>query len=84
MRTSSKVWATRVDSVIREYVDARLTEELRPIEDDIAALRGALLGIREASQSDIGQLTARVNDAEALLQMSTSRIAQLRRLADEE
>ena len=78
---SSKVWATQVDAVIREYVGAFLNEEIKPLRDDIAALRSALLGIRESGQSDIGKLTARVNDVEDLLSMSTSRIAKLAQLA---
>jgi hypothetical protein len=43
-----------------------------------------LLGIREGSQGDVGQLTARVNDVEELLRMSSSRVAKLRQLANEE
>lgn len=84
MNVHSRHWASQVDATTREYINARIQEELKPIRDDIAALRGALLGIREGYQSSNGQLTARVNDMEALLKMSTSRIAQLRQLADEE
>ena len=57
----SSVWATQVDANTRAYVDARIHEELKPVRDDTEALRVALLRIREASQGDIGQLTARVN-----------------------
>lgn len=84
MNSNSRVWASQVDSVTREYVNARINEELKPIRDDMAALRSALLGIREGSQGDVGQLTARVNDVEELLQMSSSRVAKLRQLANEE
>jgi len=84
MNVNSRHWASQVDASTREYINARITEELKPVRDDIAGLRSALLGIREGNQAEIGQLTARVNDLEALLQMSTSRVAQLRRLADEE
>ena len=80
----SDVWATQVDNVIREYVHARIHEELKPVRDDTAALLSALLRIREASQSDIGTLTARVNDAEELIKMSSWRVAKLRSLAIEE
>ena len=80
----SDVWATQVDNVIREYVTARIHEELKPVRDDTAALLSALLRIREASQSDIGTLTARVNDAEELIKMSSWRVAKLRSLAIEE
>ena len=80
----SRVWATQVDSVIREYVNARINEELKPIRDDVAAVRSALSVMRQGSQSDIGQLTARVNDVEALIRMSASRVAKLQKLAGKE
>jgi len=81
---SSRHWASQVDATTREYIDARINEELKPLRDDIAAMRSALLVIREGGQTDVGQLTARVNDVEALLNMSTSRVAKLRQMADEE
>lgn len=84
MNANSRVWASQVDSVIREYVNARINEELKPIRDDMAAVRSALSVMRQGSQSDIGQLTARVNDVEELLQMSSSRVAKLRQLANED
>jgi hypothetical protein len=80
----SSVWATQVDASTRAYVDARLHEELKPVRDDTEALRVALLRIREASQSDMGQLTARVNDAEELIKMSSWRVSKLRSMATEE
>ena len=81
---NSKHWASQVDAVTREYIDARIHEELKPMKDDIAALRSALLGIREGLQADMGQITARVNDAEELIKMSSWRVAKLRSLAIEE
>lgn len=81
---SSRHWASQVDATTREYINARINEELKPLRDDIAAVRSALLVIREGGQTDVGQLTARVNDVEALLNMSTSRVAKLRQMADEE
>ena len=80
---NSKHWASQVDAVTREYIDARIHEELKPMRDDIAALRSALLGIREGLQADMGQITARVNDAEELIKMSSWRVAKLRSLATE-
>lgn len=76
--------AGQVDALIRDYVNARIHEELKPVRDDNEALRVALLRIREASQSDIGTLTARVNDAEELIKMSSWRVAKLRAIATEE
>jgi hypothetical protein len=80
----SSVWAAQVSAETRAYVNARLHEELKPIRDDTEALRVALLRIREASQGDMGLLTARVNDAEELIKMSSWRVSKLRSMATEE
>ena len=84
MMVPSRHWASQVDATTREFINARIAEELKPLRDDIAAIRSALLVIREGSQRDTGELTARVNDVEALLNMSTARVARLRQMADEE
>lgn len=80
----SRVWASQVDAVIREYVNARIVEETTPLRDDIEALRGALLSLRETAQFSSGNLIGRLNNIEELLSMSASRIAQLRALAKED
>ena len=84
MMVPSRHWASQVDATTREFINARIAEELKPLRDDIEAIRSALLVIREGSQRDTGELTARVNDVEALLNMSTARVARLRQMADEE
>jgi hypothetical protein len=80
----SRHWASQVEATTREYVNARINEELTPIRDDIEALRGALLSLRETAQLNSGNLIGRLNNMEELLSLSTSRIAQLRTLASEE
>lgn len=83
MNPNSKLWETRVDSIIREYVNARLAEELKPIRDDIEALRSAISRTRESLQQDVGNVAGRITNAEDVLQLSSSRIAMLAKLAKE-
>ena len=45
----SRHHASQVDPTTREYINARINEELAPIRDDIEALRGALLALRETA-----------------------------------
>tara|TARA_B110000046_G_scaffold184092_1_gene221730 strand:+ start:570 stop:836 length:267 start_codon:yes stop_codon:yes gene_type:complete len=80
----SRVWASQVSPVTREFVNARINEELRPIRDDIEALRGALLSLRETANFSSGNLLGRLSNMEELLSLSSTRIAQLRALANEE
>ena len=80
----SRHWASQVDVTTREYINARINEEMRPLRDDIEALRGALLSLRETANFNSGNLVGRLNNMEELLSMSSTRIAQLRTLANEE
>ena len=78
---NSKHWASQVGAVTREYIDARIHEELKPIKDDIAALRVAILATRESLQRDIGNVAGRMSNTEELLEMSSSRAAKLASIA---
>lgn len=80
----SRHWASQVDATTREYINARINEEIKPIRDDIEALRGALLSLRETANFNSGDLIGRLNNMEQLLSMSTTRIAKLRALANED
>ena len=80
----SRNWASQVDAVTREYINARINEELRPIRDDMDSLRGALLSLRETANLNSGNLIGRLNNMEELLSLSSTRIAQLRTLANDE
>ena len=80
----SRHWASQVDPTVREYINARINEETRPIRDDIEALRGALLSLRETANFNSGDWIGRLNNMEQLLSMSTTRIAKLRALANED
>ena len=66
---------------MREYVNARINEELKPLRDDIAALRGAVLRTRESLQRDVSDSAGRLTNVEDLLNMSTKRVADLAALA---
>jgi len=78
---NSKHWASQVDAVTREYIDARIHEELKPMRDDIAALRVAILATRESLQRDMGNVAGRMSNTEELLEMSSSRAAKLASIA---
>lgn len=80
---NSRHWASQVDATTREYINALIHEELKPIRDDIAALRGAILAARESLQRDMGDVAGRVTNAEDLLNMSSKRVADLAKLAKE-
>jgi len=77
----SRHWASQVDASTREYINARIHEELKPIRDDIAALRSAILAARESLQRDMGNVAGRMANTEELLAMSASRAAKLADLA---
>tara|TARA_B100000035_G_scaffold274950_1_gene251657 strand:+ start:1943 stop:2203 length:261 start_codon:yes stop_codon:yes gene_type:complete len=83
MNPNSKLWETSVDSIVREYVNARIAEELKPIRDDIQALSSAISRTRESLQQDVGNVAGRITNAEDILQLSSSRIAMLAKLAKE-
>lgn len=77
----SSAWASKVDAVVREYVNARINEELKPLRDDMAALRVAISRTRESLQRDMGDSAGRVSNVEDLLGMSAKRVADLAALA---
>ena len=77
----SRHWASQVDVTTREYINARIHEELKPMRDDIAALRSAILAARESLQRDMGDVAGRMANTEELLAMSASRAAKLADLA---
>jgi hypothetical protein len=78
---ASRHWASQVDAVTREYIDARIHEELKPMRDDIEALRSAILAARESLQTDMGNVAGRMANTEELLEMSASRAARLASIA---
>lgn len=79
--TKSSVWASQVDPVVREYITARINEELKPLRDDIATLRVALSNNKSATEASLGEQAAKLNDQEALLGLPSYKIAKLLELA---
>lgn len=79
----SNAWASKVDADTREYINARLEEELKPIRDDIADLIRAISQTRESLQRDMGNVAGRMANTEELLDMSASRAAKLASIAKE-
>lgn len=77
----SSAWASKIDTDTREYINARLEEELKPIRDDIADVIRAISQLRESLQRDLGDVAGRVTNAEDLIGMSGSRLAQLAKMA---
>ena len=79
----SNAWASKVDADTREYINARIEEELKPIRDDIADLISAISQTRESLQRDMGNVAVRMANTEELLDMSASRAAKLASIAKE-
>lgn len=77
----SRLIAGRIDPTTRDFIDARLHEEIKVIRDDIRELRVALLAVRESLQRDMGSVSGRMSNAEDLLSMSSKRLADLAKLA---
>jgi len=75
-------WASQIDASYREYIEARIHEELKPLKDDIEALRSAILAARENLQRDVGDVAGRITNAEDVIGMSSSRLARLAKMAD--
>ena len=78
---ASRNLASQVNAITREYIDARIHEELKPMRDDIEALHSAILAARESLQTDIGNVAGRMANTEELLEMSASRAARLASIA---
>ncbi len=79
----SRHWASQVDATLREYIDARIHEELKPIRDDIAALYSAISVTRDSFNRDMGNVAGRISNTEDVLSMSAARVARLAALAKE-
>ena len=76
--------ASFVDPRTREYIDARISQEMKAARDDISSLRTAVLALREAIHRDHGNLAAQVNDVAALVNLNPARASRLRALLEED
>lgn len=81
---NSKALASAIDPKVRDYIDAKLKEEISPIRDDLSDLLCAISEVREMSQYDAGNLIGRINNMEQVLMMSSAKIARIRDLGKED
>jgi len=80
----SSVWASRVEPHLRDYIDARINEEIKPVRDDIAACLVALSHNNAATENKLGEQAAKLNDIEHVLNLPSYKIAKLLELAQKD
>ena len=64
MKPRSPHWDNLVEASTQDYVNARISEELSSIRDDIDAITGALLALKDTSKFDLGGFIRRLNNVE--------------------
>ena len=57
-------WTGLVEAATQDYIDARVSQQLSPIRDDIDAIKGALLALKDTSKFDMGSFIRRLNNVE--------------------
>jgi hypothetical protein len=80
---SSNAIAASVDPKTRDYIDAKLNETLKQIRDDMTVMREALSGMRTKNDVYQGEVTARVNAVEEVLELSGAKVARIRKLMED-
>ena len=83
-KAHSSVLASRIEPHLRDYIDARINEEMKPMRDDIAACLVALSSNNAASEIKLGEQTAKLNDIERVLNLPSYKIAKLLELAQKD
>ena len=80
----SQTWASRIEPHIRDYITAVISEAFAPVSADIAEgwVREEQTNAKLAAE--IGDLTARMNDLEVLMNLPSYKIAKLLELASKE
>jgi len=77
--------ASAVDPKVRDYVNARLKEELRPIKDDLIAIKIAISDVRAADERELADIKGLVVKIQSVLQLSRGRVEQIaEKLGDED
>jgi hypothetical protein len=80
----SKALASAIDPKVRDYIDAKIKEELSPIRDDLYRLRIALLEVQEADVARGDTISAQVVKIQSIIKLSRSRVEQIaEKLGDE-
>ena len=73
----SKALASAIDPKVRDYIDAKINEEIFPIRDDLDKLSGALLQVREADAVRCNTLSARISTVHELISLSRGRVERI-------
>lgn len=73
----SKALASAIDPKVRDYIDAKINEEIFPIRDDLDKLSGALLQVREADAARCNTLSARISTVHELISLSRGRVERI-------
>ncbi len=80
----SSLLASRIEPQLRDYIDGRINEEMKPLRDDIAECLVALSNNRAATELSLGEQAAKLNDIEALLRLPSYKIGKLLELAQKD
>ena len=80
----SSVLASRIEPHLRDYIDARISEEMKPVRDDIAACLVALSHNNAATEIKLGEQSAKLNDIQNVLNLPSYKIAKLLELAQKD
>ena len=80
----SKALASAIDPKVRDYIDAKIKEELSPIRDDLVAINIAISELRDADQQGRDTINAHVVKIQSIIKLSRSRVEQIaEKLGDE-
>lgn len=81
----SSVFASKVDAHVRQYIDSKIEETVAPIRDDIASAYRSLSTLKGRTDAGFADKQAQIQDLVDVLEMSTSRLARVKKfLAEEE
>mgnify|MGYP003639765650 FL=1 len=80
----SSILASRIEPHLRDYIDARINEEIKPMRDDIAACLVALSLNNGTTEVKLGEQAARLNDIDALLSLPSYKVVKLLELAQKD
>tara|TARA_B100000780_G_scaffold128324_1_gene89979 strand:+ start:4029 stop:4286 length:258 start_codon:yes stop_codon:yes gene_type:complete len=80
----SSILASRIEPHLRDYIDARINEENKPVRDDIAACLVALSFNNGTTEVKLGEQEARLNDIYALLSLPSYKVVKLLELAQKD
>ena len=73
----SRALASAIDPKVRDYIDAKIKEELSPIRDDLLATKVAISELRDADQQGRDTINAHVVKIQSVLNLSRGRVEQI-------